>query len=363
MTACAIGRVRARAYVVPTASEESDGTHAWSSTTLVLVEAEADGCVGIGFSYCHASAARLVDDTLAGVVEGRDAMAVEDAWWAMLAQMRNLGREGIAACAISAVDLALWDLKAKLLDLPLVTLIGAVREGLAVYGSGGFTSEDDTQLSEQLAGWVEEGLFMAKIKIGRRPERDLHRVEVARHAVGPETQLFVDANGAFTAKQAMGFAEALAERDVRWFEEPVSSDDLEGLRRVRDRAPPPVAITAGEYGWDFFYFRRMLEAGAVDVLQADVTRCLGISGIVRVAHECEARNVPLSFHCCPSMHLHVGCALRPAVHAEWFFDHVRIERMLFDGFASPRDGILVPDRSRPGHGLTFKGQDARRFAA
>ncbi len=276
-----IKRVDVSAYKVPTDSPESDGTYGWESTTLVLVEVQAGGKTGLGYSYADSATARLVRDLLSEVVRGRDAMAVPGCWSAMVAAVRNLGRRGIAAMAISAVDAALWDLKARILDLPLVSLLGAVHEEAPVYGSGGFTSYSIERLQAQLGDWVEAGIPRVKMKIGRHAAEDLNRVCSAREAIGPEAELFVDANGAYSRKQALAQAEQFAELGVSWFEEPVSSDDLEGLRLLRDRAPAEMDIAAGEYGYDLFDFRRMLEAGAVDVLQADATRCCGITGFLR----------------------------------------------------------------------------------
>ncbi|MGH8213880.1 MAG: enolase C-terminal domain-like protein [Rhodanobacteraceae bacterium] len=352
---------RASAYTVPTDAPESDGTLEWDSTTLVLVEVQAGGKRGTGYSYADISTAVLVRDLLGKVIEGRDAMDIAGAWSAMLASIRNLGRPGIASMAISAVDNALWDLKARLLDLPLFKLLGAVRASAPIYGSGGFTSYTDAQLRAQLSGWVGEGLTMAKIKIGREPQRDIARVGAARDAIGGEAQLFVDANGAYSRKQALNLARSFAEYDVAWFEEPVSSDDLEGLRLLRDRAPSEMDIAAGEYGYDPIYFRRMLQAGAVDVLQADATRCAGISGFMRASALCEAFNLPLSAHCAPALHTHPACAARSLRHIEYFHDHVRIESMLFDGVPKPVDGELRPDATRPGIGLEFRHKDAERY--
>jgi L-alanine-DL-glutamate epimerase-like enolase superfamily enzyme len=265
--------------------------------------------------------------------------------------------------AISAVDCALWDLKAKLLDLPLVTLLGQVRKGARVYGSGGFTSYTDRQLAQQLSGWVKQGIPRVKMKIGRDAERDLERVRVARRAIGGEPELYVDANGAYTRKQALAQAQQFAEFDVRWFEEPVSSDDLEGLRLFRDRAPAKMDIAAGEYGYDIFYFQRMLAAGAVDVQQADITRCGGVTGFLQVASLCQAHNVQLSGHTAPALHTHVGCAVPLFKNLEYFHDHVRIEQMLFDGLPQLVAGELRPDLSRPGIGLELKRANAQKFAA
>jgi L-alanine-DL-glutamate epimerase-like enolase superfamily enzyme len=307
------------------------------------------------------AAGELVEEVLIDVIEGRDALAVSDCWTAMAHAVRNVGRPGVASMAISAVDAALWDLKAKLLDLPLVRLLGMVRERVMVYGSGGFTSYDIKRLQEQLAGWTTAGLTAVKMKVGRHPSEDVSRVMAARAAIGEGSELFVDGNGAYDRKQALRLSEDFREAGVTWFEEPVSSDDLEGLRLLRDRAPAGMDIAAGEYGNDLFYFRRMLSAGSVDVLQADATRCGGITGFLKAASLCDAQPLPLSAHCAPSLHVHPCCALAPVRHIEYFHDHVRIEQLLFDGVLSPRDGALAPDLSRPGFGLQLKEADARQF--
>lgn len=356
-----LGAPRVSVYSVPTDAPESDGTLEWDSTTLVLVEIDASGKHGLGYSYADSSTATLIRDKLAKIVEGRDALDIAGAWQAMVCAIRNLGRPGVASMAISAIDNALWDLKAKLLELPLCKLLGMARETAPVYGSGGFTSYTDQQLSDQLGGWARAGMRMVKMKVGREPWRDPERVRVARDAIGNDVQLFVDANGAYSRKQALQLAQMFADCGVAWFEEPVSSDDLEGLRLIRDRAPAEMDIAAGEYGYDACYFRRMLAAGAVDVLQADATRCAGITGFVQASALCEAFLVPLSAHCAPSIHAHPACASRPLRHIEYFHDHARIEHMLFDGALTPVDGALHPDLSRPGLGIEFKRKDARRF--
>jgi L-alanine-DL-glutamate epimerase-like enolase superfamily enzyme len=237
-------------------------------------------------------------------------------------------------------------------------------DSVPIYGSGGFTAYSLGQLCEQLATWVQGGIPRVKMKVGSSPEEDPGRVIAAREAIGRSPELFVDANGAYSRKQALALAERFrADARVSWFEEPVSSDDLEGLRLLRDRAPAGMAIAAGEYGYDAPYFRRMLEAQAVDVQQADVTRCAGITELLRVDGLCRARGVPLSLHCGPSIHLHPGLALEQLVHLEYFHDHVRIEHLLFDGVVEPRDGALWPDLDRPGIGLELKRKDAERYAA
>ncbi|HKD82994.1 MAG TPA: enolase C-terminal domain-like protein [Candidatus Angelobacter sp.] len=350
-------------YTVPTDAPESDGTLEWDRTTLVLVEAKAAGKCGLGYTYADTATAFLIQRVLADVVIQNDAMSPPAAYAAMWRTIRNLGRPGICSMGISAVDCALWDLKARLLNVPLVTLLGQVRAGAPIYGSGGFTSYSDQRLAEQLSGWAREGIRSVKMKIGRDTKRAVHRTRLAREAVGPETDLFVDANGAYSRKQALAQAEKFAQFDVGWFEEPVTSDDLEGLRLLRDRAPAGMDIAAGEYGYDIFYFQRMLAAGAVDVQQADITRCGGVTGFLQVASLCQAHNVPLSAHTAPALHAHVVCAVAPFRNLEYFYDHVRIERMLFDGLPQLINGELHPDLSRPGLGLELKRAEAEKLAA
>jgi L-alanine-DL-glutamate epimerase-like enolase superfamily enzyme len=288
----AIERLEVGAFTVPTDAPEADGTLSWDSTTIVVVHAAAGGERGLGYTYADVSTARLVESKLAAIVQGRDAMAPQASWTAMVGAIRNLGRPGISSMAIAAVDLALWDLKARLLGLPLCSLLGMARDRVPIYGSGGFTAYSLSTLQTQLAEWVHEGIPRVKMKVGSRPEDDPMRVRAARDAIGEGSELFVDANGAYSRKQALLLAERFrADAGIGWFEEPVSSDDLEGLRLLRDRAPAGIAIAAGEYGYDAPYFRRMLEAGAVDVLQADVTRCGGITELLRVDGLCRAAAV------------------------------------------------------------------------
>ncbi len=361
LSRCEITKTEVLIYTVPTDAPESDGTFAWDSTTMVLVRLWVGDVWGIGYTYADAAAGAMTHALLNKLVRGRDAFDHAAVLQEMHRQVRNSGEVGVSAMAIAAIDNALWDLRARLLDVPLVSLLGSVREGIPVYGSGGFTSYDDAQLIEQCSGWAAQGFGMVKMKVGTHPADDPRRAKVARNAIGDRVKLFVDANGAYTVTQAIELAHRFAEQGVRWFEEPVSSDNLEGLCAVRSRAPLGMDIAAGEYGYTAWYFARMLQASAVSVLQADATRCGGISGFLDASALCWAANMPLSSHCGPSMHLHVCCAVPRAIHMEFFHDHVRIERMFFDGFCEPANGVMVPDRTRAGMGLELKEKDAARY--
>ncbi|HEY4283193.1 MAG TPA: enolase C-terminal domain-like protein [Chthoniobacterales bacterium] len=356
-----IQAIEVSAFQIPTDAPESDGTYEWDSTTIVVVEAEAGNQRALGYSYADLATATLIQNHLKEVVLGRDAFSINGSWVAMVESIRNLGRSGISSMAISAIDNALWDLKARLLDLPLAQLLGQVRKSVPIYGSGGFTSYSTNRLLEQLSGWVKQGIPRVKMKIGRDAEADIERVAAARDAIGEKAELFVDANGGYSRKQALKQARFFADEDVSWFEEPVSSDDVEGLRLLRDRGPAGMDIAAGEYGYDATYFQRLLAAGAVDVLQADATRCAGISGFLQVASLCDAHHLELSSHCAPALHVPVGCAVNAFRHAEYFHDHVRIENLFFEGVPQPNDGALRPDFSRPGNGLELKHRDIAKF--
>ena len=358
-----ISAVRAHAYKIPTDAPEADGTFEWTSTTLVVVDIEADGCSGFGYTYTDASATALIRDTLAPVLLHEHAGSLAALTQRLWRRVRNIGRSGLCANAISALDFALWDLNAKLLGVPLVRLIGGpLRERVPIYGSGGFTSYDDATLRDQLAHWVDvDGCTAVKMKIGADPARDPQRVQAARSAIG-DAALFVDANGALTVNGALQCAERFVDQGVVWFEEPVSSDDLAGMRIVRDAAPPTMDIAAGEYAYTGDDFRRMLEAQAVDVLQADATRCGGVTGFMQAAQLCDAWHIPLSAHCAPALHRHLAAAAPRLRHIEWFHDHVRIESMLFDGAPKAEHGTIAPDLARPGCGLEFKRADAGPYA-
>jgi L-alanine-DL-glutamate epimerase-like enolase superfamily enzyme len=358
-----IETLRAAAYTVPTEAPEADGTLTWDATTVVVVEAAGGGATGLGFTYATRACIAVIDDVLAPAVVGLDVMDVPGAWSAMVDAIRNLGRPGVVASAIAAVDLALWDLKARVLDLPLFRLLGAVRAEVPVYGSGGFTSYSEDELVAQLGSWVHrDGIPRVKMKIatdrGTAPRVDVARVAAVRDVIGGAA-LFVDANGGYRAKQAVALARDFAALDVTWFEEPVSSDHLASLHEIRNLIDPEVA--AGEYGYDLSYFERMCAAEAVDVVQADISRCGGATEWLRVAAVAAALGLDISGHCAQSLHAHVACSVPNLRHLEYFHDHARVDRMLFDGVLDPTGGVLRPDPSRAGMGLELRRADAERY--
>jgi L-alanine-DL-glutamate epimerase-like enolase superfamily enzyme len=355
-----------RFYEIPTesfgeVSAESDGTACWDSTGMLLVELSAAGVTGLGYAYTMSAASQVSREILVPVVIGSHPFDTGRAFWAMAAAVRNQGWPGVCASAISAFDLALHDLKARLLETSLTQLLGGARSRVTAYGSGGFTSYSVSQLQKQLGDWAATGMRAVKMKVGTHPEDDLARVRSAREAIGPDIELFVDANGAYERTQALALADQFADLGVTWFEEPVSSDDLEGLRLLRDRAPGGMRIAAGEYGYTPSYFHAMLAAGAVDTIQADGTRCGGATGFGIAAAQAQGAGIPLSAHTAPAIHASLAAALPNVVNVEYFHDHARIESLFFDGLPHLENGELIPDHDRPGTGLILKPGDVDRY--
>ncbi|WP_328773627.1 enolase C-terminal domain-like protein [Streptomyces sp. NBC_00286] len=357
--------VDVHAFQVPTDGpdgREQDGTLEWDSTTMVLVRVHAGGHTGLGYTYGDVSVASFVSSKLAPLLHGQAVSSPPALWRRMGQQIRNAGRPGVGAMALSAVDVALWDLKARGLGLPLVQLLPAHHDRVPVYGSGGFTNYSLDRLADQLGGWVRQGIPRVKLKTSREPERDPQRLTAVRKAIGDEPELFVDANGALTRKEALYWARRFHDEwDVRWFEEPVSSADLEGLRMLRERGPERLEVAAGEYAFTMRDFVNLVDGPAVDCLQADVTRCGGITALLEVAGLSAAQHLDLSAHCAPAVSAHAFCAVRRLRHLEYFHDHVRVEDLLFDGTLPPVGGTVRPATDRPGLGLDIKWADAEPY--
>jgi L-alanine-DL-glutamate epimerase-like enolase superfamily enzyme len=349
-------------YSFPTPEPESDGTLEWDATTAVVVTAHAGGKQGLGWTYSTGAAGLVVSDHLESAIAGRGVDDIAGCWSAMHRACRNLGTRGLVLQAISAVDVALWDLKARLLGVPLVTLLGRCRDAAPMYGSGGFTSMSDDELAAQVEGWQRAGCSAMKIKIGEDwgscEERDLDRVAALRTFAGPTVGLMVDANGGYQRAQARRVGARLDELGVVWFEEPVTSDDVAGLTALRGDLGCDIA--AGEYIADLADARLLVEA--VDCLQLDATRCGGYTGFLRGAALANAHQLNVSAHCAPALHLPVAAAVPNLLHVEWFADHARLEPELLDGVPEVRDGAMPIRLDVVGHGYRLADSEAAQSA-
>ena len=326
-----------------------------------MVELTAADKTGLGYSYTNEAAASLAKQLVQKYIIGKSPFRIPALHAELDREVRNWGRPGLVSTAISAIDSCLWDLQARLLNVPLVNLLGKVRDEIPAYGSGGFISYNEKQLLDQLTGWASDGFQFVKMKIGRDPIVDLKRVELVQKALNGKAELFVDANGAYSRKQALQQAQRFADLGVTWFEEPVSSDDRIGLHLLVERAPAVLRIAAGEYNYTLDDPRLLIEAQAVDVMQADVTRCGGITNFIKIGSLCEVHHYPYSAHTAPSIHASLCCSLPAAENVEYFHDHVRIEHIFFDGAITVKNSKLKPDLSREGLSLELKRSDAEKF--
>lgn len=353
-TAATVEAVDVTVCRVPTdVPYETDGTLTWDATTVVLVEIRAGGVTGLGWTYAGPASGQVVVSTLRNVLAGADALATGARWEDMVSALRNEGLPGAGAMAVSACDVALWDLRAKALGASVVELLGPVRDAVPVYGSGGFCSYSDDELVDEVTSWLDAGMPRVKVKVGRDPADDPRRVALVRKEIGEAADLFVDANGAYASGQAIALGRRYAESGVSWYEEPVSSDDVDGLRHVRRSVAGALDVTAGEYGWTPWGLAALARSGAVDVVQPDVTRCGGFTGFARVAATCDALHVPVSAHCAPQLSAIAGAAARHLLHAEWFHDHARVDRLLLQNPLTPAGGALHPRRDVLGHGFAL----------
>lgn len=359
--AATIKTVRVSAYRIPTDYPESDGTFAWDQTTMVLAELQGGGQMGTGYTYGHSCIADLIKESLTPLLIGASCIDIPALHKTMTEKVRNNGKCGLTMMAISAIDHALWDLKARILGVPLVVLLGAAQQRVQVYGSGGFTSYPVEKLQKQMADWATAGFQQVKMKVGREPEKDVKRVKAVREALGDEIEIFVDANGSYAVKEALEMAYRFADLGVSWLEEPVPSNNVQGLKFIREQAPVPIRIAAGEYAYHLSELTQLITSGAVDILQADATRCSGLSTFMKAGDFCEIYQIPFSSHCAPALHLHPAMALPSFYTAEYFYDHMRIENMFFDGIVRPVKGMLYPNTDSIGTGLTLKRADAEKF--
>ena len=275
-------------------------------------------------------------------------------WQEFFHYLRGVGRKGLSFCALSAIDTALWDLKGKIVDLPLYRLLGGNQPRVPVYASGGWTSYDDDQLVDEMKGMVARGFETIKFKVGvengRNLRRDVTRVRKVREAVGPDISLLVDANNGFDAASAIQLANRIREFDIMLFEEPVFADDIPGLARFRRGTDIPLAT--GEHEYTKFGVRDLLLAEAADIVQVDGARAGGYTEMLKCAALTQAWNVKFAPHAMENIHLHLVAAVPNAFMLERLLMFEDITAQVFKDAPVPVDGYMtVPEL--PGLGLAL----------
>jgi L-alanine-DL-glutamate epimerase-like enolase superfamily enzyme len=320
------------------------------------------GEVGLGVGV--AASRSIIQDTLKPLLLGQDALAHEKLWDDMFWRVRGFGRKGVAFSAISSVDIALWDLKAKFFGVPLYRLLGPYTDRVPIYGSGGWTSFSELELVREQVGYVERGIPRVKMKVakdfGRAEDEDLRRLAAVRKAVGDDVEIYVDANNGFYAKQAIGFARRMANYDVRWFEEPVLADDVAGLAAVARAIDIPVAT--GEHEYTKYGFKELISQGGADIVQPDVGRVGGVTEWLKVAHLAHAFNLPVAPHAVQLVHLHLACCTPNLKVVEYLGVSEETDRLFYTDFPEPQNGMWSPYPDRPGLGLELNPRAVERYS-
>lgn len=322
------------------------------------------GVEGLGFGSAVPAIRSVIEANLKDLLIGEDPFEIEKHWEAMFWRVRGYGRKGIAFCAISSLDIALWDLKAKALGLPLYRLLGPYRESVPVYGSGGWTNFSEKELIEEQTSYVERGMRSIKMKVGKdfgKSEReDLRRLAAVRKAVGDDVEILIDANNGYYAKQAIAMAREFEQYRVGWFEEPVLADDIDGLAAVARATPIPIAT--GEHEYTKFGFKDLISRGGADVVQPDLGRVGGITEWLKVAHLAHAFNLPVAPHAYALVALQVACATPNLRIVEYLGTEEQGYRAFFTDFPEPKDGMWAPYPDRPGLGVELNPETVRKYA-
>lgn len=353
-----IGKIETRSVVVPLGAARG-GSGATSLQVLHVRVHDVDGLTGTGFTYSMTGgvegARAITDTTFTPQVVGLDLLQWDRAWHTLWAATRRVGR-GAALAALSALDIAVWDLRAQSAGLPLYRLLGAHRDSVPVYGSGRAThAMSDDELVEGALAYVREGYRAVKLRAGALGiERDVERVATVRSAVGPGVQIMIDCNERLDLARSQRLAQRLADFDITWLEEPLISDDVASHALLAARSPIPIAV--GEHLHGRFEFKSYLDRGAAAVLMPDAPLTGGISEWVRIATLAEASGAAVTPHFLPELHIHLVAATKAATYLEHFplLDELLTETLtVTDGVATPPD--------RPGHGMCWNTDALERY--
>jgi L-alanine-DL-glutamate epimerase-like enolase superfamily enzyme len=356
-----IREVRAVTLSIPLAKPTRIATRLVLAREFVLVRIDAEsGKTGIGYTYAGTVGGNLVrdtvDDLLTPHLVGQEASLIDRHWAAMYQDSLLVGRRGGVLRAISAVDLALWDLLGKEAHLPLFRLLGAHRESVPVYASGGYYRDEDPiqAIRAEMERYVQLGFADFKMKVGGASlEVDAARMRAARETIGPRGRLALDANNAYrTVPDALRAARAFEPYDPWWFEEPLSPDNNAGHAELARQVGVPIAT--GEIHQTRWEFRDLIERKAAGILQPDAGVLGGVSEWLKVARAAEVFDIPVAPHWHADVHVHLAAAAGNCLTVEYFRleeDIYNFERILAERL-QPRDGtVRVPER--PGIGLVL----------
>lgn len=323
-----------------------------------------EGLEGLGVGQASPGVRDVIDSALRHILIGQDPMNIEKLWSDMFWAVRGYGRRGLAFLAVSAVDIGLWDLKAKALGMPLYKLLGPYREAVPVYGSGGWTNYTVDELVAEMEGYVDQGIPRIKMKVGKdfgsAEREDIERVAAVRSAVGHDVALYIDANNGYYTKQAIYMAREFEEYQVGWYEEPVLADDIPGLAEIRRATTIPLA--SGEMEYTKYGFRDLITGGGADIVQPDVVRVGGVTEWMKVAHMAEAFNLQVAPHMAQLVHMHVCCAIPNLKAMEYANMYLAADEVWYTEFPTQKDGFLTPYHDKPGLGLELDPYSVEKWS-
>jgi L-alanine-DL-glutamate epimerase and related enzymes of enolase superfamily len=354
-----IASVEVHLVETPVKGNFADSTRKVETIGFVVVLVKTDtGRTGLGITYHEVGGEAIrecINVDIAPRILGRSPMETEALYDESFAYMRGIGRKGLAFCAYSAIDIALWDLKGQMHDLPLFRLLGGKRNVVPVYASGGWTSYSIDELVEEAKRMVSEGYTKMKLKIGvdggKNINEDVRRIRAVREAVGPEVDIMLDANNAWTAATAIRFADKVRELDIFLLEEPVFADDIPGLARFKRGSNIPVGT--GEHEYTRFGVRDLILGNAVDIVQADVARCGGYTESLKIIALIQAWNLQYAPHGMEHMHMHLVAAHSCGLMLERLYMFEQVVGDVFDNPPAPKNGMLTLPET-PGLGLKVK---------
>ena len=322
-----------------------------------------EGFEGFGLGQANPGVREVIENDLKDLLINQDPFNIEKLWDDMFWRVRGYGRKGVAFCALSAVDIGLWDLKAKALGLPLYRLLGPYRDSVPIYGSGGWTNFTVDELIAETTEWVEQGINRVKIKVGKdfgQSEReDIQRVAAVRRSLGDDVAIYIDANNGYYPKQAIYMAKEFEQLQVGWFEEPVLADDIEGLARIAHATSIPVAT--GEHEYTKFGFRELIARGGADIVQPDVGRVGGVTEWMKVAHMAHGFNLPVAPHGVQLVHLHLCCATPNLKVVEYLKTAHESDLIWYTEFPEHKNGMWAPYPDRPGLGLELSAEAVEKY--
>lgn len=342
----------------PISAGYTDATRKVEMIGYTVVRITTDqGLEGIGVTYHEVggeATRELILRNMAPKLMDRDPLENEAIWQEFFHYLRGVGRKGLMYGALSAIDIALWDLKGKIVDLPLYRLLGGNRTKIPVYASGGWTSFSDDQLVDEMKGMVAQGYKMVKFKVGveggTNIRRDVERVRKVREALGPNIELLVDANNCFDAATGVQLANRIREYDIFLFEEPVFADDIPGLARFKRGTDIPLGT--GEHEYTKFGVRDLLMHDAVDIVQVDGARVGGYTELLKTAALTQAWNVRFAPHAMENIHLNLAGAVPNLLFLERLMMFEDITAKTFKNAPVPVNGFMeIPDL--PGLGLSL----------